>query len=94
MLPTQKKMFKVLTAVDKKQGGIFWMRVGTAFMNKDNASINVYLDAMPKKMELTLFELDENDRKRDEDGSSLELSNGARGGFRSTPAQPGDQVPF
>ena len=36
----------------------FWMRVGTAFVNKDG-STNVYLDAVPKTMKLQLRDFDE-----------------------------------
>jgi hypothetical protein len=88
-------MFKVLSPVDKKAGGMFWMRVGTAFVNKDNTSINVYLDAIPKKMELTLFEYNENDRKGDDDApNDLAGPRTHAPPFRATPAQPGDQLPF
>jgi hypothetical protein len=64
----QKKMFKVLCPIPKRDGsGKWWMRVGSGFENKDN-SINVYLDAMPVRGDVTLQlrELDENDlRERD-----------------------------
>jgi hypothetical protein len=57
-------MYKVLSVIEKKDGGHFWMRVGSAFRNKDD-SLNVYLDAVPKKLEFTIRELDEEDlRKR------------------------------
>ena len=42
----QKRMFKVISPVDKDGGGTWWLRCGSAFLNKDN-SINVYLDALP-----------------------------------------------
>lgn len=42
----QKRMFKVITPIERKDGGKFWMRLGNAYVNKDN-SINVYLDAVP-----------------------------------------------
>jgi hypothetical protein len=62
---SQNKMYKVLTVIEKKGGGHFWMRVGSAFRNKDD-SLNVYLDAVPKTLEFTIRELDEDDlRKRD-----------------------------
>lgn len=64
----QKQMFKVLCPIPKRDGtGKFWMRVGSGFRNKDN-SINVYLDAMPVRGDVTLQlrEMDENDlRERD-----------------------------
>jgi len=50
----QKTMFKVVSPMKKKNGdGDYWMRVGTAFTNKDN-SINVYLDAVPTQAGFTL----------------------------------------
>jgi hypothetical protein len=64
-LPVQKKMFKVLSAIEKRDGGTFWMRVGSGFTNRDN-SVNIYLDVIPKNFQLQLRELDEEDlRKRD-----------------------------
>ena len=62
----QKRMFKVISPIEKKDGGTkYWMRVGTGFTNKDD-SINIYLDAWPKNFQLQLRELDEEDlRKRD-----------------------------
>jgi len=43
----QKKMFKVISPVDRRDGtGKWWMRCGTAYVNKDD-SINVYLEALP-----------------------------------------------
>jgi hypothetical protein len=61
----QKKMFKVLSAIEKRDGGTFWMRVGSGFTNRDN-SVNIYLDVIPKNFQLQLRELDEEDlRKRD-----------------------------
>lgn len=42
----QKRMFKVISPIERKDGGKYWMRCGNAYVNKDN-SINVYLDAMP-----------------------------------------------
>jgi hypothetical protein len=93
-------MFKVQSAIKKHNGdGSYWMRVGTAYVNKDG-SINVYLDATPKSMELTLFELDENDlRKReDRDAGASANAGGPRFGatpYRPpTPAQANDAVPF
>jgi hypothetical protein len=40
------RMFKVIIPVERKDGSKFWMRIGSAFVNKD-ASLNVYLDALP-----------------------------------------------
>lgn len=63
----QKKMFKVITPIDKGNGkDKYWMRLGTAFTNKDD-SINVYLDAIPvnqKEWTLQLREMEEEDFKK------------------------------
>ncbi|HEY5950483.1 MAG TPA: hypothetical protein VIV40_33560 [Kofleriaceae bacterium] len=40
-------MFKVIAPLEN-DSGTYWMRCGSAFVNKDN-SINVYLDALPLK---------------------------------------------
>ena len=61
----QKRTFKVLAAIPKRDGGHFWLRCGNGYTNKDD-SINVYLDAVPRDMKFQLRELDEEDlRKRD-----------------------------
>ena len=61
------KMFKVLSPIEKKGGGTYWMRCGTGFENKDG-SYNMYLDAFPKNFQLQLREMDEDDLTRS-DGS-------------------------
>jgi len=93
---TQKKMYKVISPIEKKGGGTYWMRVGTGFTNRDD-SINVYLDAMPApnsashRFELQIRELTEEDlRKREAfaanggnggNGGNSGSSGGAAGGF-------------
>ena len=61
----QKKMYKVLTPIMKRDGqGSWFMKIGNGFTNKDE-SINVYLDVIPvgiapgKGMTLQIRELDE-----------------------------------
>lgn len=42
-----KKTYKVISPVERRDGGgKWWMRCGTAYLNKDD-SINVYLEALP-----------------------------------------------
>jgi hypothetical protein len=96
----QKRMFKVMTRVEKKGGGGYWMRVGTGFENKD-LSFNILLDAMPKSFELHMRELDEEDlRKRESFASShptLTSSNGSgNGNGNGAPSRSHapDAVPF
>ena len=60
-----KRMFKVLSPIPKKDGGTWWMRLGSAFTNKDD-SINVYLDAIPKDGKFQLRELDEHELRERE----------------------------
>jgi hypothetical protein len=61
----QKKTFKVLAAIPKRDGGVWWMRCGNGHTNKDD-SINVYLAAVPRDLRFTLRELDDEDVKRRE----------------------------
>lgn len=42
----KKKMLKVISPVEKNGGGVWWMRCGNAFINRDE-SINVYIDTIP-----------------------------------------------
>jgi len=63
--PNPKKMFKVLCPIARKDGSTFWMRVGTAFPNRDQ-SINLYLDALPTNQKLQVREMDEDDLRERE----------------------------
>src|SRR5262249_10561693 len=81
----QKRTFKVLAAIPKRDGGHYWMRCGNGHTNKDD-SINVYLDAVPRDLKFTLRELDEEDlRKRDADRAA---DNGGGGAHASPPDPP------
>jgi hypothetical protein len=58
-------MYKVLCPIERKDKPTFWMRVGSAFLNKDD-SVNVYLDVLPANQKLQLREFtDEDLRERD-----------------------------
>ena len=64
-----KKMFKVITPIEKDGKTLYWMRLGKAYANKDE-SINVYLDAIPvnqKEWKLQLREMEEEDFKKKDD---------------------------
>lgn len=72
-----RKMFKVISPVEKRGGGKWWMRCGSGFLNKDE-SINIYLDALPlggsrnEGVTLQLRELTEDElRERAEKRSSF-----------------------
>lgn len=98
----QKRMFKVLSPVDKRGGGKYWMRLGTAFLNKDD-SINIYLDALPKNAELQLREMTEEDFARNRESSSSmassSLSSSSLSSSRAVTSMPSasdgvEAVPF
>jgi len=83
-------MFKVISPIERKDGGKFWLRCGNAYVNKDN-SINVYLDAVPcatkegQGVTLQLRELtDEELRERAEKKASY----AGRGGLNLQPPVP------
>jgi hypothetical protein len=80
----QKRTFKVLAAIPKRDGGQFWMRLGAAHTNKDD-SINVYLDAVPRDLKFTLRELDDEDLRRRESYRATQGDPGAPPPIDSTP---------
>ncbi len=66
--PPRPRMFKILCPIEKKDGGgTYWMRLGTAYPNRDQ-SINLYLDALPNNGRLQLREMDEEDLRRMDEG--------------------------
>ena len=80
-------MFKVLSAIEKRDGGTFWMRVGSGFTNRDN-SVNIYLDVIPKNFQLQLRELDEEDLRRREPQREGADANGFAGAALAAAAKP------
>jgi hypothetical protein len=95
-----RKMFKVVSPLDRQDGSTYWMRCGSAFINKDN-SINVFVHALPLAqiglkdgMKLQLRELtDEELRERAERRTSYR----ARGTVAAPPVTGGVDatgVPF
>ena len=46
MSESNKKMFKVLSPIQNRDGGTYWMRCGAGFENRDQ-SINIIVDALP-----------------------------------------------
>ena len=99
----QKRMFKVISPVDKDGGGTWWLRCGSAFVNKDN-SINVYLDAMPLRtkpgegVKLQLREYTEDELRERSEKKSTYSARGTLTPDFTPPAQTGlgaaDAVPF
>lgn len=103
---TQKKMYKIITAFEKRGGGQYWMRIGSGYTNHDN-SINLYIDAIPppssrsRRYELQIRELDEEDLRRREAHASPDLGGiGGGPGTRAVTASPamgaadGERLPF
>ncbi|HET7504381.1 MAG TPA: hypothetical protein VFK02_25340 [Kofleriaceae bacterium] len=80
----QKRTYKVLAAIPKRDGGHYWMRCGNGHTNKDD-SINVYLDVMPRDLKFTLREFDEEDLRRRE---AYRATHGDAGAPVSTDAPP------
>lgn len=99
-----KRMFKVISPIDRKDGGKFWIRCGSAYLNKDN-SINVYLEALPlvaskdgQGVTLQLRELTEQELRERADRKASYAARGTLGTFTpahaaAEPASP-DAVPF
>jgi hypothetical protein len=60
----EKRMFKVLSPIEKPNGERWWLRCGTGFRNKDD-SLNLYLNALPvvtgKELTLQVREMTEED---------------------------------
>lgn len=56
----KRKRFDVLQPIERKDRTTFWMRLGTAFMNRDG-SMNLYLDALPLTGKLQVREAREID---------------------------------
>lgn len=80
----QKRTFKVLAAIPKREGGHWWMRCGNGHTNKDD-SINVYLDAVPRDLKFTLRELDDEDLRRREAYRATHGDSGSPVSADSTP---------
>ncbi len=85
----QKRTFKVLAAIPKRDGGHWWMRCGAGHTNKDD-SINVYLDAIPRDLKFQLRELDEEDLRRREAARSTH----GTGAMSAPPPGDADSPPF
>ncbi len=88
---TAKKIYKAMMIVERKDGKSHWMRIGTAFPNRDD-SINVYLDAYPKDGKVQIREFDEEDLRR-KDGDAPRQRGGARADSGGGPLETED-LPF
>jgi len=58
---SEKRLFKVLCPLKRKDGKTYWAKVGIGFRNKDD-SIGILLDLLPTNNKLHVREYDEDDR--------------------------------
>ena len=98
----QKRMFKIITPIEKKDGTKYWMRLGTGFANKDD-SINMYLDAIPfspgKETVLQLREMTDEDFRRNSHNERTQSPASSGSAFVPPNANPdqaasNDALPF
>ena len=92
----QKRMFKVISPMEGRDGAKWWLRCGSAFTNKDE-SINIYLNALPLGFEkgqvtLQLRELTEEDLRQN--AERREKHSSSRSGAGSATHAVQDSIPF
>lgn len=68
----QNKRKRVLCPVTGKDGKTHWLKVGAAYINKDN-SINVYLDCLPTNGKLQVRDWDDPPWEKRESGAAPRL---------------------
>jgi hypothetical protein len=95
MLEDNSRRKKVLCPIEKNGKTLYWLRLGTAFINKDN-SINVYLDAMPMNSKLHLRDWDEKDERRTDASAHTALRSVPLGlpGGGGTESGANEELPF
>ena len=98
---TNKRMFKVISPVEKRDGGKWWMRCGIGYRNKDE-SINMYIDSLPitagkdgKPLTLQLREMTEEEMRERSEKRASYASRGTvgRSALFNT-ATPGNHIPM
>jgi hypothetical protein len=88
-----RKIFKVLCPIERKDGTTYWLRVGTAFPNRDE-SINLYLDVLPSNLKLQVREFSEEELRAKDGGDRQRRQSGAVDNpFPPAPALK-DELPF
>lgn len=98
---SKKKMFRVISPIDKADGGTWWMKCGIGYTNKDE-SLNLYIDSLPitagkdgKPLKLQVRELTEEEMR---ERSEKRASYSARGTVGRTPLfnanPPGAHIPM
>lgn len=81
----KSKMFKILCPIEKKGGGTYWARCGTAYENRDE-SINCYLDFFPKDWKFQIRVFDAEDIRRMNERSANAGSSARGDAWRTTTA--------
>lgn len=98
----QKKVFKVVSPIERPGGGTWWMRCGTGYGNKDD-SINIFLESLPlaavtkgEGIKIQLRELtDEELRERAEKKATYAPRSIDPNGLPSTSTRAaGEPIPF
>lgn len=93
----RRTILKVLSPVENKHGKTFWVRIGSAFINRDG-STNVYLNAYPTNGKLQIRELDERDRNggghRDDSHRLTDADRIPLNGDKPFTAAAQDDLPF
>ncbi len=69
----RSNMLKVLCPVDGRNGKTFWLRIGSAFTNRDG-STNVYLDAYPTSGKLQIRPFDDHAPSREPDSHAAAMA--------------------
>jgi len=80
------------TIVERTEGKSYWVRVGTAFENRDG-SLNVYLDAIPVNGRLQIREYPPDDERDNANGHGARGSN-AHGAAGSSGDRGNGRKPF
>lgn len=75
------------TVIERSEGKSYWLRVGTAFENRDG-SLNVYLDAIPVNGRLQIREYPPDDANVANNGHGNSERNGERQGDRGGARKP------
>lgn len=97
---TKKKMFKIISPIDKRDGSKFWMRCGVGYENKDQ-SVNMYIDALPvaagkdgRPLTLQLREVTEDELRERAEKRSTYSSRGTLGRSSGFDAPDPNHVPM
>jgi hypothetical protein len=91
-------MFKVIAPMEKSDGGVWWLRCGNGFRNKDD-SLNLYLNCLPVasskgEIKLQVRELTEEDLRQSAEKRASYSSRAVTSGPGSASASVQNEIPF